>query len=170
LIGCGINPTTRLGSKAPAARNVSRGFLPPEFRISGLQMRAEFQTADHGGPSRNRERAKGGSLQPNYFRSVMVPAREFILRYSLIGLYRSRYFALAGRNCFSVFLDFEQFRAIRAKDDVANQADFSEKNGRRPKAAARLLTETAETTFAKMINIVSANNKLKTSDRPMLML
>jgi hypothetical protein len=154
------------------ARNAfARGFVATGvFDFGSTEMRAAFQTADHSGPSRNRERAKGGSLQPNYFRSVMVRAREFILRYSLIGLYRSRYFALAGRNCFSVFLDFEQFRAIRATDDVAHQADSSGKNGRRPKAAACLLAETAETTFAKMINIVSANNKLETSDRPMVML
>ena len=100
----------------------------------------------------------------------MIRAREnFIRRYSLTGLNRSRYFGLAGRNCFSVFLDFEQFRTIRVPDDVAKQADFSGKNGNRPNAVACLLTETAETTFAKMINIVSAN-KLKTSDRPMVLL
>ena len=43
---------------------------------------------------------------------------------------------------------------------------FPGRTGNRPKAVARLLTETADTTFVKMINVVSAN-KLKTSDRPM---
>jgi hypothetical protein len=59
----------------------------------------------------------------------MVARENFIGRYSLTDLNRSRYFALAGRNCFSVFLDFEQFRAIRATDDLAKQADFSARTG-----------------------------------------
>jgi len=69
--------------------------------------------ADHGAPSQDKERGQGRQLAAILFRSAMIRAREnFIRRYSLTGLDRSRYFALAGRNCFSVFLDFEQFRTI----------------------------------------------------------
>src|SRR5580693_3809436 len=70
-------------------------------------MKAAFQTAEHGGPFRNKERGRGRQLAPIVFRSVMIRAREnLIRRYSLTGLNRSRYFALAGRNCFSAFFGF----------------------------------------------------------------
>jgi hypothetical protein len=87
-------------------------------------MSAVFQTADLGSPSRKRERGQGRQLVAKLSGTVLVRMREFIRRYCLIGLNRSRYFALAGRNCFSVFLDFGQFRAIRATNEASEAGRF----------------------------------------------
>jgi hypothetical protein len=116
---------------------LSAGFCRQSFGFGFRRMRVAFQVADHSGPSRKEERGQGRQLAAILFRSVMIRAREnFIRRYSLTGLNRSRYFALAGRNCFSVFLDFEQFRTIKVGDDVAEQADFSRKNGESAKGGS----------------------------------